>query len=105
MTTLAAVPSKAQEAGERGFVVSDWKAYSKNTLRGFLTITVPSGMVLRGCTLHEKEGARWIGLPAQKFLKGGGVTTYMPVVEFTTKEARDRFNSAALRALEKTMGV
>src|SRR5262245_59728722 len=83
-----------------GFVISDWKAVTKNTLRGFCSITMPSGMVLHNCSLHEKEGSRWLGLPAQKFTKDDGSTSYKPMVEFTTKLARDRFNTEALRAID-----
>ena|SRR6266436_23852 len=86
---------------DREFTVSEWKPYAKNTLCGFLTITMPSGMVLHGCSLHEKNESRWIGLPSQKFVKDDGSSSYTPIVEFTTKEARDRFGATALRAIDR----
>jgi hypothetical protein len=44
------------------------KPFVKNTLQTFFTATTPSGLVIRGCSLHVKNGARWIGMPAQKFV-------------------------------------
>ena len=83
------------------FAVSNWKAFEKNTLRGFLSLTTPSGLVLHGCTFHEKAESRWVGMPAQKFTKDDGSTSYTPVIEFASKDARDRFQDAAVRAVEK----
>jgi len=97
---VAEMPRReASTGGAREFTISDWKAFEKATLRGFLTITMPSGMILRGCSLHEREGSRWIGLPAQKYEKDGA-TSYKPMIEFTSKQNRDRFNEAALRAID-----
>ena len=46
---------------------SDWWPISKNTLQGFLTLTLsPSGIVLKECSLHERpDGKRWVGLPSK----------------------------------------
>ena len=56
------MPEKAKPAGisggHREILVWDWKAYQKNTLRGFLSLTLPSGLVIHNCTLHQKDGAR-----------------------------------------------
>jgi hypothetical protein len=86
---------------ESEFTVSDWKPFQRNTLLGFLNLTTPSGLIFRGCSIHEKEGSRWISMPAQKLAKDDGTTTYKPMVEFVSKEARDRFNEVALRAVDR----
>ena len=46
----------------RCFAISDWKPYTKNTLRGFFTVTTPCGIVLHNCLLHDKEGTLASGL-------------------------------------------
>lgn len=86
--------------GHREFIVSNWKAYEKNTLRGFLSLTLPSGLVIHNCTYHEKADARWIGLPARQYSKDDGTTSYTPLIEFNTKDIRQRFQAAALRAVD-----
>jgi len=45
-----------------------FKPFRKNTLRGFVDLALPAvGLVLLGCTLQEKNGSRWIGLPARPY--------------------------------------
>jgi DNA-binding cell septation regulator SpoVG len=98
MRPVATMWKPPQDSGsDHEFAISDWKRYTKNTLRRFLTITLSSGMVLHGCALHEKGDARWIGLPSQKFSNGDGTTGYTALVEFASTDARDRFNAASLR--------
>jgi hypothetical protein len=39
-----------------------------NTLKGFLDLELAGfGMVLKGCTFHEREGKRWIGFPGKLY--------------------------------------
>ena len=35
-----------------GFQISNWKPYTKNTLQGFLSLELPSGMIVHDCTLQ-----------------------------------------------------
>ena len=90
-------PGKRPSAG---FQISDWKPFTKNTLRGFFTVKTPSGMVLHNCSLHVKNGSRWVGLPAQKYTAKSGETSFTPIVEFVSREAANRFRDAVLAALE-----
>jgi hypothetical protein len=93
---------------------SDWRPQLQNTLQGFLTLTLsPSGIVLRECSLHEKDGKRWIGLPSKPQIGKDGrhrldTTTdkklYFPVVEIAGKEERSRFQAAALAAVDRLLG-
>ena len=100
------MPDKAKPAGvsggHRDFVVTNWKAYEKNTLRGFLSLTLPSGLIIHNCTLQEKDGSRWIGLPARPYTKDGS-TSYALLIEFATKEARQPFQTMALEAVDRLM--
>ncbi len=89
--------------GHREITVSNWKAYQKNTLKAFLSLTLPSGLVIHNCMFHERDGERWIGLPARQYAKEDGTTSYTPLIEFTTKEARHRFRAAALDAVDRFM--
>jgi hypothetical protein len=87
------------------FEVSNWKPFRKNTLRGFFTLTLPSGMILHNCSLHQKDnGQRWIGMPSQKFSKQDGSTGYTPLIEFVSREAADHFRDLALAAVDKAGG-
>jgi hypothetical protein len=105
MTTPSARPSQSVSrqtngSAQREMSVSEWKAFEKNTLKGFLSLVLPSGLILRGCSYHQKSDARWIGLPAREYIKDGA-KTWAPIVEFTDAEARQRFQRAALQAVDR----
>lgn len=80
--------------------ISEFKPYTKNTLRAFFTLNLPSGIIIRDCMLHESHGKRWIGLPAKPFEKPDGTRSWIPVVDI--KEGRRQaFNEAVLKLVDK----
>ena len=94
---------------------SDWRPMQRNSFQGFVTLTLePSGIVLHDCTFHRtSEGKGWVGLPAKPQLDGErqhrkdpttGKLLYTPVVEIRGKEARERFQAAALAAVHELLG-
>jgi hypothetical protein len=93
---------------------TDWRPRVSNTLQGFVNLALdPSGLVLRDCTLHQKSERRWVGLPGKLQVDAEGrarkdPTTakplYSPVVEIPDRECRDRFQAAALAAIDLLHG-
>jgi hypothetical protein len=83
--------------------VSNPRKINKGALIGFLDVALPSGMKLNGCTLLEKDGKRWIGLPSKEWTKTDGSKSYVPIVEIPDREARDKFNAAVLPAAERAL--
>jgi hypothetical protein len=82
-------------------------------LQGFLTLRTPSGIVLHECTYHRQGDKRWIGLPGRPQLDQDGRHRVDPatgkkaltaLVEITGKEARERFMSGALAAIDRMLG-
>jgi hypothetical protein len=80
------------------------------TVLGFLSIELPSGMILNGCkVMVGPNGARWIALPAvkQTDVQGNPRTDAngKPVsnhyVEFRDRATRDRFQAPILEALRR----
>jgi hypothetical protein len=47
------------------FAISNWKGFEKGALRGFFDVELPSGMILRSCSLFEKDSRRWLGMPSK----------------------------------------
>lgn len=80
--------------------ISDWRPYHKNTLRGFFTATLPSGLVLHGLMLHQRGDHRWIGFPAREWLNAENVKQYARWIEFVDEAANERFHNAVLNALD-----
>ena len=87
-------------ATAHGFLVREWRPFERNTLRGFLSLELPSGMIIRDCTVHGKNNSRWVGMPARPYEKDGA-KTWSPLIEFASKEARDKFQACALAAFDK----
>jgi DNA-binding cell septation regulator SpoVG len=81
------------------FIVRDWRPHSKNTLVGFLVLELPSGLVIRDVMLHEKGDSRWVSMPAKSFEKDGE-RSWVPLVEFASKEVRQAFQEQALAAVD-----
>jgi hypothetical protein len=79
-----------------------FREHKKNTLQGFLTILLqPSGIEIRDLTVHEKNGKRWIGMPAKPYLDDSGDTKYSLIVYFPDRDRSDQFQKAVLAALDK----
>ena len=86
-----------------GFTVHEFRPYAKNTLVGFIALELPSGLIIRDITLHERGDARWVSMPAKQYEKDGE-RTWAPLVEFASKEVREKFQSSALAAFDAYMG-
>jgi hypothetical protein len=90
---------------------SEWRPLERNTLKGFLTLALPSGLTLRECSLHEKHGRRWVGLPSRPQIDAmgrhrsdpAGKRLYLPIVEIPDRGQRERFQRAALAAVDRLL--
>jgi hypothetical protein len=82
--------------------IVSWREMKKGeTLQGFFSVALPSGLLLIDLTYHKrKDGARWVGMPAKSFQKTDGAASWVPMVDFTGKVARERFTKQALQALD-----
>ena len=45
----------------RFVIATNWKPLERNTLKGFVDLTLPSGLIIHGCSLHRKNESRWMG--------------------------------------------
>ena len=82
------------------FRVTEYRAFKKNTLEAFVTVETPSGLIISGITYHRKNASRWVSMPAQSYQKQDQSTGWKPIVDFKSKEARNRFQRAALDAID-----
>ena len=87
-----------------GIIASNFKPFAKNTLVGFITLTLPSGLMIHGCTIHRKNDSRWISLPAREYTKEDNTKSWVPIIEFATDDARKRFQAEAIKAVEPLLG-
>lgn len=92
--------SRTSTAPSRDVQTSEWRARNNKTLRGFFTVTLPSGLVIHDCMLHEKGDDRWISLPAREY-EQNGARKWAQIITFTDKAAEQRFRDQVLAALDR----
>ena len=61
-----------QSTQSRRMKLVEWRARQQNTLRGFATVELPSGLIIRDVAIHEKAGKWWASLPARPQLDADG---------------------------------
>ena len=87
--------------------ISDWKPLRKGALRGFLTATLPSGLVVHEISVLVSNGKAWASPPSKPLLdrdgrvmvNDAGKRRYAAIIEFVSKETRDRWSEAVVAAL------
>jgi hypothetical protein len=84
-------------------IARNWKEHTRNTLKGFFDLELPSGLIIHDCMLHEKNGKRWVGLPARPYQKDGK-TEYARILGFDSAEAHARFQEEAVAAVDALLG-
>ncbi len=108
-SSSTAIASPSNPARTAPVVCTGWKPFERNTLQGFADLHLAAARLnIRGCAVHEKNGKRWIQLPARPQLDkdrqlvrdDAGKIQYWPVMEFDSREVADRFSEAALRAID-----
>jgi hypothetical protein len=91
-----------------GFVVESFTPMAKNSLIGFATVRVPSGLVFHDVGVHRKNDSAQAS-PASKPMidrnrcvmkDGEGRVRYTPVVSFSDKTVRTRWSNAVVATLK-----
>ena len=81
--------------------ILEWRPYEKNTLRGFFSVRLASGLILHSLMLHERNERRWIGYPSREWTNPEGEKQYTPIVEFEDPGTANRFRDEMLAALDR----
>jgi DNA-binding cell septation regulator SpoVG len=81
------------------FTVKDWRPFSKNTLVGFVSLELPSGLIIHNVMLHERGDSRWVSMPAREYQKDGE-RSWVPLIEFADRDCRESFQRLALEAID-----
>lgn len=86
-------------------VLRDFRAFTKNTLRGFATVELPSGIVIHDASVHTKNGKSWVAMPAAPQTNNGtvrmvdGKPQYKKILEWKDRDLSDRFSEAVVEAV------
>lgn len=90
------------DARPNGIVCSALRRIDKGNLIAIGTIQIPAWhLEIAECKwCRSKEGKEFIALPSSKFTNRAGETAYKTLVSFTDRAASDRFQAAALAAMQ-----
>ena len=92
-------------------VATNWRPLSRNTLRGFVDIRLPSGLMLHDCAYHQKSDSRWLSLPGRPVLDNegrqrigeNGKKIYAPSVSIPDSTRRETFQAQVLLAVDELL--
>jgi hypothetical protein len=84
-----------------GMILREFRPLSKNSLRGFATVELPSGLIVKDISLHTSNGKSWASLPAKPHIaKDGspvmkdGKAQYLSILQWKDRALADRFSDA-----------
>lgn len=83
-------------------MVKEFRRYEKNTLKAFCDLELLDlCLVIKGCTVHQKEGRAWIGFPGRKYETEDGETAWANILEFSDDNKREEFRKDAVAVVKK----
>lgn len=82
--------------------IKDYKPINRGVVVCSFTIVCDKwqNFEIRGCTLFESNGKRWISLPSREYEKDGK-KKYWPYVSFPDREKNDKFLAAIMATLDQ----
>jgi hypothetical protein len=96
-------------------VCEKWTPRRSNTLHGFCDVLLTeTHLRIHDIALHEKNGKRWVSLPAKPQINREGLVLkdergkvkYAPVLAFEDRATADKFSTACIAAvIERHPGV
>lgn len=81
--------------------VLDFRPMNKNTLQGFFSIELTSGIVIRDMCLHKKQDKTWVSFPSRAYQDKEGNQKWARIIEIPDTERWYQFNKKALEAVAK----
>jgi hypothetical protein len=96
----------------RAIIAVNWRRHEAGTLRGFCDLQLQSGLIFKGCAVHERGGTQWVSLPVRPQLDRDGKAlispktrkiSYSATVQFTDRPTSERFERQALAAIKELL--
>lgn len=85
------------------FSITNAKLLQRGTLIGSFDLEMPSGLIVRGAMLFEKDSKRWVNFPSKEWTKNDGTKGYFPLLEFASREISDKFQALVRPLAEKAL--
>jgi DNA-binding cell septation regulator SpoVG len=81
--------------------ISNWRPSQRDGARlGSFDVTLPSGMMLCGCSLVNGEHGLFVGLPQREYMQGD-TKKYAATVKIEDRDKRAKFDALVIQALRE----
>ena len=81
--------------------ISNWKPSQRDGARlGFFDVTLPSGMMLCGCSLINGQNGMFVNLPQREYMKDGE-KKYTSTVKIDDRDKKAKFDAMVIEALRE----
>jgi hypothetical protein len=93
-------------------VIEDFRPLTKNTLRGFVRVRFPSGMIIDEIEVHVLDGHAWAAPPSRvvvdatsgtALLDADGELCWQPLIRFANENVRDSWSAQIIAALHEAL--
>jgi hypothetical protein len=98
-------------AAGSAYRVTDFHRLRRNTLRGFVTVEDPSGLVLKEVAIHERDRVWWASPPARPVLVDGrhalderGKGRWQSLIFFRSRTLQNKWSDAVVAAFREAFG-
>jgi hypothetical protein len=89
--------------------ILDWRPLPRNSLLGFAKVEFASGLIISDVTVLTGERRPWASPPSKPMISRDGAVMkddkgkirYTPIVEFATKDVRNKWSDSSSRRYEK----
>jgi hypothetical protein len=90
--------------------ILEFRPLRKRSLVGFAKVEQPPGMIITDVVILTGDRGPWASPPSKPMLGADGVVLksdngkirYTPIIEFTSREVRNRWSAAVIEALRKS---
>lgn len=87
--------------------ILDWRPMPRGSLLGFAKVEFPSGLIITDVTILSGERGPWASPPSKPMVGRDGAVLkddkgkvrYSPIIEFATKEIRNRWSDSIIAAM------
>ena len=90
--------------------ILEFRPLRKNSLLGFAKVELPSGLIISDVTILNGDRGPWASPPSKPMVGADGVALrgdngkirYTPIIEFTSREIRNRWSAAVIEAMRQS---
>ena len=108
LESLFGDPPPAERGMSAAITCLTFKPLARGSMLGFADLQMPSGLILKGCSLLESNGRRWVNPPGRPqldadrkaMLDDAGKIIYAVSIDFSTKAIRSRWSAEAVAAID-----